>query len=50
MKAASDAATAVTNTVSSITKTNMAKNTRNQGSSSTYNLTSLLTSNKNKTN
>ena len=50
MKAASDAAAAVTNTVSNITKTNLAKNTRNQGTSSTYNLTSLLTSNKNKTN
>jgi len=50
MKAASDAVTAVTDTVSNITKTNVAKNVRNQGSSSTYNLTSLLTSNKNKTN
>ena len=50
MKAASDAVTAVTDTVSNITKTNVVKNVRNQGSSSTYNLTSLLTSNKNKTN
>ena len=48
LKAASDTATAVSNTISdtvtNMTRTNVSKNTK--PSSSTYNLTSLLTSNK----
>ena len=52
LKAVSETATKVKNTVSdtvsNLTRTNMSKNAK-PSSSSTYNLTSLLTSNKNKT-
>jgi hypothetical protein len=53
LKTVSETATKVTNTVSNTVSDLVKKNnsnTKNQGSSSTYNLTSLLTSNKNKTN
>jgi hypothetical protein len=46
MKAASDAASAVTGSVSGVVAGFNKANTKNQGSSSTYNLTSLLTGTK----